>query len=63
MNSVHPYHKKAHFEPYRHFVFAFHDSTFECVARGFSFEVSRGSVHSALSQALEQMRESTEDLD
>jgi hypothetical protein len=34
MNRVHPSHKPQHFEGLRHFVFTFHDDTFECVARG-----------------------------
>jgi hypothetical protein len=34
MNRVHPSHKPRHFEELRHFVFTFHDDTFECVARG-----------------------------
>jgi hypothetical protein len=33
-NRVHPSHKPEHFEGLRHFVFTFHDETFECVARG-----------------------------
>jgi len=35
MNSVHPYHDTERFTRYRHFIFAFHDSTFECIAEGF----------------------------
>lgn len=38
MNSVHPYHSPESFKRYKHFIFASHDSTFECVAK--SFEVS-----------------------
>lgn len=36
MNSVHPQHAPERFSRLRHFVFAFHDSTFECVARSFT---------------------------
>lgn len=36
MNCVHPYHKPERFKSYRHFVLAFHDSTFECVAKGYA---------------------------
>jgi hypothetical protein len=33
MNSVHPYHNREGFlRDKKHFVFAFHDSTFECIA-------------------------------
>lgn len=48
MNSVHPYHRPERFAKYKHFVFAFHDSVFECVAEGFEFSVHRGSVSNVL---------------
>ena len=32
MNRVHPSHNASHFGALRHFVFTFHDTTFECVA-------------------------------
>ncbi len=45
MNSVHPYHDKARYvEGKRHFILTFHDSTFECVARGFEVEFPSGSL-------------------
>jgi hypothetical protein len=46
MNSVHPYHRAEHFADYRHFIFAFHDTTFECVARGYTSHIERGSIAS-----------------
>ena len=39
MNSVHRYHDPERFTRYRHFIFAFHDSTFECIAEGFEISV------------------------
>jgi hypothetical protein len=48
MNSVHPMHRAEHFKSYRHFIFAFHDSTFECVAEGFTLECFRGSLRNAV---------------
>jgi hypothetical protein len=36
MNSVHPNHNPEAFWTLSHFVFAFHDSTFECVAESFT---------------------------
>ncbi|HEX6808463.1 MAG TPA: hypothetical protein VF118_10775 [Gemmatimonadaceae bacterium] len=36
------------FDGLRHFVFAFHDSTFECVAEDFQVEVRGGSLASAV---------------
>jgi hypothetical protein len=32
MNAVHPHHRAEYFAGLVHFIFAFHDSTFECVA-------------------------------
>ena len=38
MNRVHPHHNDARFDRLRHFIWAFHDSTFECLAEGFALE-------------------------
>ena len=46
MNSVHPYHRAERFNNYKHFIFAFHDSTFECIAEGFNYETRRSSIRS-----------------
>jgi hypothetical protein len=48
MNAVHPYHRPESFTDYHHYIFAFHDSTFECVARGFTFEVHHRSMRSTV---------------
>jgi hypothetical protein len=57
INAVHPYHDMHCFmENKKHFVFSFHDTTFECVAEGFTIEVSTGSVKSVVPQMLEAMR-------
>jgi hypothetical protein len=51
MNSVHPYHNKDNFlEGKRHFILAFHDSTFECIANSYAIEKTEGSIHEALSR-------------
>lgn len=44
VNSVHPQHSPSGFLSRRHFVWAFHDSTFECIARGFDVDVTRGAL-------------------
>ena len=45
VNSVHPYHDRDRFmSDKRHFIFAFHDSVFECVARSYKIELTRGSL-------------------
>ncbi len=56
MNAVHPSHDKQRFmQDKRHFVFSFHDSTFECIAHGFEFEVATGSVKSVAALLLESV--------
>jgi hypothetical protein len=44
MNSVHEHHRPADFLLLRHYIFAFHDSTFECAARGFTVERRDGPL-------------------
>jgi len=46
MNAVHPSHDPKRFERYRHFIFAFHDTTFECIAASYVITIERGSVAS-----------------
>jgi hypothetical protein len=48
MNSVHPYHRPESFWQLRHLIFAFHDSTFECVCRAFDIRAGRGSLRSVI---------------
>jgi hypothetical protein len=48
MNAVHPRHTPALFDGYRHFIFAFHDSTFECVAEDFTIAVHERTMASLL---------------
>lgn len=43
MNSVHIRHDPAEFAQYKHYVFAFHDSTFECVAENFTVSEHSGT--------------------
>jgi hypothetical protein len=44
MNSIHPYHRADPFWKKQHVVFAFHDSTFECVCDRFDVRRMRGSA-------------------
>ena len=55
MNSVHPGHRGGWLQSLRHFVFAFHSSTFECVARGFTISNHRGSWEGLLSEMLRRL--------
>lgn len=52
MNAVHPHHRSERFASYRHFVFAFHDTTFECVAEDFRMSRHTGSVEEVLQRAI-----------
>lgn len=48
MNSVHPYHDLRQYSQFRHFIFVFHDSTFECIAESFETFERRGEIGDAL---------------
>lgn len=48
MNSVHHLHDPARFAVLKHFVFTFHDGTFECIAEGFDSSVHAGSTSEVL---------------
>jgi hypothetical protein len=48
MNAVHPRHRSGYLNSCHHYIFAFHDSTFECVAEGFTVQMHRGSLRSAV---------------
>jgi hypothetical protein len=41
MNRVHMFHDPARFAVYRHFIITFHDTTFECIAEGFSVSMHK----------------------
>lgn len=44
MNAVHHRHQSKSFDDRRHFILTFHDSTFECVATGYTFEIRHGDM-------------------
>ena len=56
MNSVHEHHRPEDFLDLQHFVFAFHDSTFECVCRGFSITTTNGSLISMIPDMIRLLR-------
>jgi hypothetical protein len=53
MNSVHPYHKSERFWARKHYVLSFHDSTFECVADGYTIELHHSSIKGILPRMME----------
>ncbi len=57
MNSVHPRHNPENSAGYKHFIFAFHDSTFECIAKSFEISILEGSLQSILSEMQKRLVE------
>lgn len=57
MDSVHPCLKPEIFDKLAHYIFTFHDSTFECVAEGFKSSIEQAGwneQHAAMIEALKQ---------
>ena len=48
MNSVHPYHKASAYSALNHYVFPFHDTTFECAAKSFNASEVSGRLSEAV---------------
>jgi hypothetical protein len=44
MNRVHEHHKLERFHALQHLVFAFHDSTFECICKQFDVRTEHGAI-------------------
>jgi CubicO group peptidase (beta-lactamase class C family) len=47
---THPLARQAPFAQHRHFVLLFHDSTFECIATGYTVERRRGSAEEVVAE-------------
>jgi hypothetical protein len=55
INSIHPFHKPERYQVLKHFIFTFHDSTFECVATSFQIKTAEGEIRSARLALMEDM--------
>src|SRR5262245_11742490 len=55
LNRVHPHHRSDVFSTLRHFVLTFHDSTFECVGRGYESLLLDGSMSDALARMKDRL--------
>jgi len=55
MNSVHHQHHPERFWARQHLVFAFHDSTFECVCRNLNVMTTRGSMRAVIPEMVKQL--------
>ena len=49
-NSMHPSHRPGEYRKCRHFILLFHDSTFECVANGYTVQTSLDSMPNVLNR-------------
>ena len=56
MNEAHPYHNLKKFEGYKHFILAFHDSTFECIAKDFAVEIVADTFSNAIGLMKEKLK-------
>jgi len=54
MDSVHWRHDPSLYLKVIHYIFPFHDSTFECVARGYEVRKERGNVHKIAREILDR---------
>lgn len=54
INSVHDFYDPNYWVDLHHFVFGFHDSTFECVARSFEVTTAHSDIYTAAKLALEK---------
>lgn len=57
MNSVHPRHRPEAYAEYRHFILAFHDTTFECIAGGYKFERVSGPMTELIARESSRLAE------
>lgn len=55
INAVHSRDRPESWSELTHFLLGFHDSTFECVARGFHVETHRGTIADALVEACRRL--------
>jgi hypothetical protein len=55
MNSVHSRHRPEQFWKLQHLIFAFHDSTFECVCLKFEVTTAKGSIASMIPRMVAMM--------
>jgi hypothetical protein len=55
VNSVHEFYKAEQWRTLQHFIFGFHDSTFECIAESFKLEMRRSALPQTLRELCEKL--------
>jgi hypothetical protein len=56
MNRVHRYHRADRFWELQHLIFAFHDSTFECICKTFDVDTRTGSIAEMIPEMVKMLR-------
>jgi len=56
MNSVHPNHRPEPYWRLKHLIFAFHDSTFECVCGAFEIKTTRGPIAAIIPEMVRMLK-------
>lgn len=56
-NSIHPYDRPEHWQALNHYVFWFHDSTFECLAESYDYDVSKEPMSDLLTRLQKKLIE------
>jgi hypothetical protein len=56
MSRLQAAHRSESYHRYRHFVLAFQETTFECLAEAYSIRLGRGSVLDAAARVLDEMK-------
>ena len=56
MNSIHRHHNPAKFDAMTHYIFTFHDSTFECVAESLEAMIEQVGLNEEYTRTLEYLR-------
>lgn len=57
INRIHEYYNPDNWRKLKHYIFWFHDSTFECVAKSYNVEIFHGSMSDLLARACKRLLE------
>ena len=55
IDSIHPYHNPSKFKDYKHYIFSFHDKTFECIAQGYKAKYKNMKMYDAAVSVLQEL--------
>lgn len=55
IDSIHPYHDSSKYKEFKHYVFTFHDTTFECIAEEFEIKYENKRLFELADLALNEL--------